>query len=338
LEVEAALVPAYWLTGQLAKAAEIGESACRLADELGDVALRADCRGDLGHAYISSGRLEDALRLFDEALEIGGDDPALERAAFSTQLWVRSRRGWVQIEMGVLAPGVADIAGALRRARELRQWEIASWTLTFQVIADEYAGNPADAPRRAREALEHAERAGNLFAQATAHNALGSAHLAAGDPWAALDALNRAQALPLSKDLEPLNVARMAEARLALGDGEAARSGAERAIELAQEAGTRTWEARACLTRARILRALEGAAACDSIEASLARAETLIAETGARAQTPFVIEERARLAMVLGDSLSSARLLQEARHAFEAMGAAGHAARLANDLAKGLDP
>jgi tetratricopeptide (TPR) repeat protein len=320
LDAEASLLPAYWLTGQLAKAAEIGESARRLADELGDVALRADVRGDLGHAYISSGRLDDALRLFDEALEIGGDDPALERAGFSTQVWVRSRRGWVRIEMGVLAPGVADLEVALRRARELRQWEIASWTLTFQAFADEYAGNPANALRRARESLEHAERAGNLFAQATAYHALGCAHRAAGEPRAALDALDRAQALPLSKDLEPLKFARMAEAQLALGNGESARSAVERAIRLAQEAGTRAWEARAYLTRARIMRALEGAPACDAIEACLARAETLIAETGARAQTPFVIEERARLAMVLGDVLSSSRLLQEARHAFEAMG------------------
>ncbi len=104
-----------------------------------------------------------------------------------------------------------------------------------------------------------------------------------------------------------------------------------------QRAGARAWEARAYLTRARILRALDGAPARDAIEACLGRAETLVAETGARAQTPFVIEERARLARVLGDVRDSTRLLQEARDAFEAIGAAGHAARLASELAVGQE-
>jgi class 3 adenylate cyclase/tetratricopeptide (TPR) repeat protein len=333
LDVEESLVPAYFLTGQLAKAVEIGEAACRLADEVGDVRMRANVRSGLGQAYISSGRLDDALRLYDEALEIGGDVATLDDAGLAYQVWARSRRGWVQVEMGRLAPGVADVEIALRRARELGQWEIASWTLDIHVIANDYAGNAADALRHARESLEHAERAGSPFSQAMAYHALGRAHLAAGEPRAVLDALDRAKALPLAKDFEPLHVAYVAEARLALGDGEAARSTVERAIELAQEAGTRAWEARAQLARARILRTLQGAAARDAIEVCLARAETLIAETGARALTPFVIEERARLAAVLGDAPSGARLLQEARHAFEAMGAAGHAARLVSELA-----
>jgi hypothetical protein len=50
-----------------------------------------------------------------------------------------------------------------------------------------------------------------------------------------------------------------------------------------------------------------------------------------------VIEERARLAMVLGDTSGGARLLQEARRAFDVTGAAGHAARLASELAVDRD-
>ncbi len=74
-----------------------------------------------------------------------------------------------------------------------------------------------------------------------------------------------------------------------------------------------------------MLRALDGLASQAAIEACLTRAEALIDETGARAQTPFVIEERGRLA-------GSAPLLREAQRIFEAMGAAGHAARLAREL------
>ena len=120
-------MPAYWLTGDLVQAARIGEEAVRLADTVGDVMFRALVRADLGHIYISSGRLDDALRLIDEALDIGGDDPnlGLERVGLAYQVWARSRRGWARIETGKLALGVADLDVALRRARELSQWEVA---------------------------------------------------------------------------------------------------------------------------------------------------------------------------------------------------------------------
>src|SRR5207245_5270811 len=142
-------MPAHWLNGALVRAARIGERAVPLADTLGDATFRALVRFDLGHIYISSGRLGDALRLCDEGLDIGGDDPNLgiERLGLSNQVWGRSRRGWAQIEMGSLALGVVDLDVAVRRARELGQWEVASWTLMFRAFADEYAGNSADALR-----------------------------------------------------------------------------------------------------------------------------------------------------------------------------------------------
>jgi len=336
LDFESALTPAYFLTGALAKAAETGEEAVRLADELRDVELRPLIRSDLGHTYVSSGRLDAALHMFDEVLEIGGDNPSLglEVAGISMQVWTRSRRGWAQIEMGRLALGVADLEVALRRARELSQWEVASWTLMFHVFADEYAGNPADIVlRRARESLEYAERAGSPFAQATAYYSLGRAHLAAKDSPAAREAFEQGQSLPLSADFEPNLLAFLAEAQLGTGEGEAARATADRAIRLAQDRGTRGWQVRAHLAQARVLRALDGVTAKAAIEACLARAEALVAETGARAQTPFLIEERARLALDLGDARDSAGLLREAQRAFEEMGADGHAARLSRELA-----
>jgi tetratricopeptide (TPR) repeat protein len=334
LDIEAALMPAYWLTGQLAKAAEIGADAVRLADEVGDVMFRALVRADLGHIYTSSGRLGDALRVADEGLDIGGDDPnlGLERIGLASQVWARSRRGWAQIEMGRPALGVADLDVALRRARELSQWEVASWTLMFHAFADGYTGNPADALRRTRESLECAERSGSPFAQATAYYALGRAHLAAKDSRAAREALEQAQTLPLSGDFEPNLLAYLAEAHLGTGDGEAARATVEQAIRLAQERGTRGWEIRAHLAQARVLRTLDGTTARSTIEACLARAEALVVETGARAQTPFLIEERARLAADLGDARAGARLLREAQQAFAETGAAGHAARLAEEI------
>jgi class 3 adenylate cyclase/tetratricopeptide (TPR) repeat protein len=335
LEIDFALIPAYWLTGQLAKAAEIGEAAVRPADDLGEVDSRVIVRGNLGHVYVSSGRLHDAERLFDEALVIGGDDVRinLERAGLSDQVWNRARRGWARVEMGKLRPGVTDIEVAARRARGLGQWEVASWTVMFHVFADEYAGNPPDVGlRRGRESLEYAERAGSPFARALAYNALGRALLAAKDAAAAREAFEQSLVLPLSADFEPSLLAFLTEALLGTGDAVGARTTAERAIRLAQERGTRGFEVRAHLAQARVLRALDGVAAKAEIETCLARAEALVAETGARGQTPFLIEERARLAGDLGDAREGARLLREAEQAFDAMGANGHAARLAREL------
>jgi class 3 adenylate cyclase/tetratricopeptide (TPR) repeat protein len=338
VDIEVFLMPAYWLTGQLAKAAEIGEKTVQLTDEVGDVHLRTVVRSDLGHIYVASGRLAGALRLFDETLEIGGDDPniGLERVGLSTQIWTRTRRGWVQIEMGRLALGVADLEIGLRRAREQSQWEVATFTLMFHAFADEYAGNPGDVGRRrAHESLECAERAGSPFAQAMAYYTIARAQLAAKDSTAAREAFERAQALPLSADFEPNLLAFLAEAQLGTGDGELARATVARAIRLAQERGTRGWEVRAQRAQARVLRTLDGVRARAAIETCLARAEALVAETGAHAQTPFLIEERARLATDCGDAIDSARLLRESQRAFAELGAVGHASRLATVLAAG---
>src|SRR4029077_4688348 len=47
LDVESALLPAYWLTGNLVQAARIGEEAVPLADAVGDVMFRANVRSSL---------------------------------------------------------------------------------------------------------------------------------------------------------------------------------------------------------------------------------------------------------------------------------------------------
>jgi len=83
---------------------------------------------------------------------------------------------------------------------------------------------------------------GSPFVQALAYHALGRAHLAAGEPRAALEALEQGQALPLPGDFTPLHAAYMAERELGLGDGEAARATVERAIRSAETACTRAWK------------------------------------------------------------------------------------------------
>src|SRR5438128_604478 len=66
--------------------------------------------------------------------------------------------------------------------------------------------------------------------------------------------------------------------------------------------------------------------------AALERALGAVRETGAKAFEPLVHVERAELASQSGDAEGRERELREAHRLFTAMGAAGHAARLAREL------
>ena len=65
---------------------------------------------------------------------------------------------------------------------------------------------------------------------------------------------------------------------------------------------------------------------------ALEAAEDLVKETGARVYLPFICEERAALALLLGDGAGRARYLRDAHRLFTAMGATGHAERIAKEL------
>jgi hypothetical protein len=57
-----------------------------------------------------------------------------------------------------------------------------------------------------------------------------------------------------------------------------------------------------------------------------------VAETGARGLEPLIPEVLAELARVCGDSIARTHHLREAQRLYEAIGATGHAARLATQL------
>src|SRR5262245_49527683 len=65
------------------------------------------------------------------------------------------------------------------------------------------------------------------------------------------------------------------------------------------------------------------------IEFALERAEHLVASIEGRARSPRILELRGRLAAAVGDAPSSDRTLREALDLYRAIGATGHAERLA---------
>ena len=124
----------------------------------------------------------------------------------------------------------------------------------------------------------------------------------------------------------------LAEAYLGLGDQSRARKLADEAIETSIRMETRVYETRSRLARARILLALDGANARAEIESELDCATELVRSTGAISYEPQIVVERARLAKILGDSERSVALKTEAHRLFAAIGATGHAERLAREL------
>ena len=68
------------------------------------------------------------------------------------------------------------------------------------------------------------------------------------------------------------------------------------------------------------------------IVSALERAEHLVVSTEGSALSPGILEVRGRLAATFGDAPSSDRTLREALDLYRAIGATGHAERLAPEL------
>jgi hypothetical protein len=122
--------------------------------------------------------------------------------------------------------------------------------------------------------------------------------------------------------LESDALGKLAHAHARLGDP-VAREESLAAVRLPSSRPQSAW-----LDRARVLRILDGLAARREIEDALHEAERLARERGDRASLPFVHEERAELALLLGDEATRARELREAQRLFLEMGAPLQAERI----------
>jgi adenylate cyclase len=116
-----------------------------------------------------------------------------------------------------------------------------------------------------------------------------------------------------------------------LGDSERAAQALREALVEARRAGARMTQLRASLSLARILAQTDAGASQGEIEELLGRAQSLIEETGAALFGAQLHAERAELMRGLGDADGQRRERAEARRLYAAMGAAGHAERLARD-------
>jgi class 3 adenylate cyclase/tetratricopeptide (TPR) repeat protein len=324
-------------SGLTTQAFEVAERAYELGSDAADLGIRVWSRQVMLSSTFWGADLQAALRWADELLEMLGDDTeiGLQTLGFPIRTNALSFRGVLKAQLGMLEEGRREVEQAVRLGRDRGHWEPTTWALAELCWIDELTGEFDDTLGRAQQALEYAERVQSPYTQNAAHQTMGLAHLLRDEPREALEPMERAHEFRCERRTGlyagPADMADLAAAYLSVGKTDRARTLVEEALAFAKRGGAWLRGARVHLVRARTLRESEGPAARDEIEATLARADALIREKGARAWAPFVCEERARLAQCLGDAAAE-RHLREAHRLYTEMGATGHAKRLAPEL------
>jgi adenylate cyclase len=322
--------------GDLRAYHELASEALRLAEGAGDAVFRATIASD-AHPFCWTGRLREALLLSEKAIALGPQDLSLGRDLFGVSAYLSALmfRGSALVEMGRLEEAAFDLDRASQHPAE--QPTPFIFSQTYHVVRAYRAGDAPAASTHARRALERAEEVAGPVFQVLARVALGIA-LLANREWSAAEAAEQ-RALALARErrvgygITAWALCFQAEARLGREDPRGALELADAALADARQGGARLFEMDALLTRARALLRLEGPSSAAEVERALAQASGLIDETGARSRAPVVHELSAELARLRGDLTTRERELREARRLFTEMGAAGHAERLAREIA-----
>jgi adenylate cyclase len=330
---------AHGFAGGVRTYARHAAEALRLAEEAGDPDLQFILQVPLAYTRYLLGQCREALTVTQQALE---QPPQLGRSGVAVvgidpYAFFLLFKGQLLILMGRLDEARLVLDRATEFAREQDDTVSFVGALTNYVVLARCQGSAeGDALAHARQAVDTAERKGGSFSRVMAFHSLGNAHLLNQEWNDAMAVLERSLELAhehrTGLQLEAWMLAGLSSAQLGLGDARRARETAEQAISIALEQGTKEQQCQAQLALAQALLESEGARAQRAIEESLARALTLIEETEARSYTPFVHEERAELARLLGDDVTRERELREAHRLYTEMGATGHAQRLAREL------
>jgi adenylate cyclase len=331
--------------GDVRRYHEISREALDLIDASVSPGLTALLLVGMSYSSFCLGHLRDALEFAERVTSLlleGDSNAGIETVAFSALDWSFQERGWLRALLGCLDDARALLREAIVRARSRDPGDVLAWSLGATAEISDWSGDSAahplaqEARRCALEAVDLAERMGNHAARVHAYRRLGVGHMLHSDWRAAAAVLEGALALARQHrtglELESLILAYLSRAYLGTGDVARARATAEQAIERAGAQGARYFECLGWLALARALRAEQSATAGEEIERCLDRALELVNETEARAIEPQIIEERAHLAQLRGDDATAAADRQRAHALYVAIGATGHAERLAKEM------
>jgi adenylate cyclase len=323
--------------GEVAASLESAFENRRAALELDDIALQANAWAVLVDILGHAARFPEALQAAEEGLarfprRILPEDWVFGMCPYSLiSLW----RGVALYWMGRIPEGLEELGRCTRLAEEAGTPEMAGYAASYAAEACYHAHDGDRALASARQFEEINRSVGEPTGLvAFGLLALCHGHLATGRAAAAIEPARAALALygRLEKQLAGVSAALLAEALLQAGELSAAEVAAEEAIALCQRTLRATHEAVAHGVMARALLRRDGPSARAAAEAALGSAAALIERCGARTLAPALCEWRAELAAVLGDEAARGQLLREAQQGYEAIGAPGHAARLAREL------
>jgi len=324
-------------SGDLDEYVEKSLEALRIAEKSGDRDLECAIATYVLISHDLSGRVREGLALFESGL---GEPPAgrsigPEVTGFYPDVGRAVARSELLLCAGQVREGLAEWARAERLALEHDDRIFLAIIYFTAFFFPEFLGSDAPVLAHARRALEIAEPIGDAFGVNLAWVGIGIGHSFVGEWQEARAALERALALMRAQRaglfFEARALTYLARVELRLGEIEQARSTIEAAVRAGQEHHTRIWHIQAHLERARILREIDGTNGIDEASLSLGAAERLIEETGAEGLRPQVHEERGRLAHLRGDTCERDRELAEAHRLYVAIGATGHAERLAKE-------
>jgi tetratricopeptide (TPR) repeat protein len=299
----------------------------------------------VGRAYSSFllGRIDEGLRLAAQMPDaLAGDlQLGLDLIGFSLLSWSWLFRAEWSAHRGRLDDARACQREAERLARTGDVGEALVWMRQGPVMIGSMAGERdgrvlEELRRGAFEGLELAGQIGSSVSRVFGQLRVGMAQALHGE-WddavrACETALQMSHEHQTGFERESQILYQLAEARLGSGDLRAAQAAAEEGIHLAREREQLHFEALNQLALARVLRRERGADARDEIERTLDRALELVEKTNARSIEPQLLEERARLANLLGDAAACERGLRDAQRLYAKIGAGGHAGRLAEEL------
>jgi len=331
------------MAGEIRAYYEGALKAAALVDESVSRGTAALVLGGLSYSLNLLGRFGEGLNYLEQLASLTEGDPVagIETAGLSAWIYTFQARAWYYAILGRLDEAQALVREGLRLARLHDKFTLSAGLATSVEVADWCGHRPpspdADqAQQHALEGVQVAEQGGTYFIRIDAHRGLAMAHLLQGQWRAATDVLEEALASMREQqtalEREALFLALLARAKLGMGDAVGARSTARQAVECAQRQGARFFECMGEVEQARALLAAPGVSAGDEIEASLARALSLVEETGGRVLEPQIIEEQARLAAMRGDTTIATEHLRTALALYLEIGATGHAERLTNEL------
>ncbi|MER6958948.1 BTAD domain-containing putative transcriptional regulator [Streptomyces sp. NPDC000618] len=188
------LFPYLQRRGRVAEMEVLGRTALRAARRLGDAAAEAYALGDLAGLHFLTGRQQDALALNDRALAIWR---RLDRLS-----WIRrclNNRGLLLEGLGRYEESCAALRQSLEYSRQLADRH-------GEAVTHSHLGNlyehtdPRAAIEQHRRSLAIGDEIGAVIVQHSAHCNIGYAHLALGEPAAALPHFEESLRIPGGHD------------------------------------------------------------------------------------------------------------------------------------------